>query len=243
MDYQNVFQRYELKYLLTRKQAQELKEWMADRMQIDDYGPTTIRNIYLDTDDFRLIRASLDRPVYKEKIRLRSYRYAKDTDEVFVELKKKYEGVVYKRRIEAPNYLAMDWLLAGGEAPENSQIAREITYSRDFYKELKPKVFLSYEREAYIPKDGSDLRITFDTSILGRDKDITFSGAVYGQPIIGDEQVLMEIKIPGVMPLWLSRYLSRNYIWKCTFSKYGEYYKNYVRDIDQKESKGGLLYA
>ena len=114
MDYQNVFQRYEIKYLLTRKQAQELKEWMADRMQIDDYGPTTIRNIYLDTDDFRLIRASLDRPVYKEKIRLRSYRYAKDTDEVFVELKKKYEGVVYKRRIEAPNYLAMDWLLAGG---------------------------------------------------------------------------------------------------------------------------------
>lgn len=244
MDYQNVFQRYELKYILNKRQVLDIKDWLSSRMRIDAYGPTVIRNIYLDTDNYRLIRTSLDRPVYKEKIRLRSYRYATYEDTVFVELKKKYEGVVFKRRIESPNSLAMDWLSAGGEAPEESQIAREITYFRDFYEELKPKAFISYEREAYEMIDGSDLRITFDTKIFGRNRDISFSSAIYGQPILGEELTLMEIKIPGVMPLWLSHYLSKHFIMKCTFSKYGEYYKNYlINEETQKETTGGLLYA
>ncbi len=244
MTYQSVFQRYELKYTLTRKQCAEIKEAIAGRMRIDDYGLTTIRNIYLDTEDYRLIRKSLDKPVYKEKIRIRSYRYASTEDMVFVELKKKYEGIVYKRRIESANYLALDWLCAGGDAPAESQIAREITYFRDFYENIIPKVFISYEREAYIPisQDSEEIRITFDTNILGRDHHLSFSSGIYGERIIPDDTVLMEIKIPGVMPLWLARILDAKNIKQSSFSKYGEYYKNYILN-NTEETKGGLLYA
>ena len=242
MLYQSVFQRYEIKYILTKSQAQVLKEAISGRMKIDEYGPTTIRNIYFDTDDYKLIRKSLDKPVYKEKLRLRSYRYATNEDPVFVELKKKYDGVVFKRRLEAENFSVMDWLLGFGEAPSDSQIAREITYVRDLYKELKPKAFISYTREAYVPENGSELRITFDTDVLGRDHDLSFSSGIYGDRILPDNKVLMEIKVPGVMPIWLTRLLSKNGIRKTAFSKYGEYYMNQIRD-KENEWKGEFLYA
>ena len=245
MTYQSVFQRYEIKYILTRAQASAVKEAIAGKMHIDEYGPTTIRNIYFDTDNYRIIRTSLDKPVYKEKLRIRSYRYAGSEDTVFVELKKKYEGVVYKRRTEVVSCLAMDWLAAYGDAPEDTQIAREITYFRDFYKTLAPKVFISYLREAYVPVSGeTDLRITFDTDILGRERDLSFASGIYGQKILPDDQVLMEIKVPGVMPLWLSRILSRNGIRKQSYSKYGGYYIDYILHNDtDKDQKGVLLYA
>ena len=246
MTYQSVFQRYEIKYILTREQYADIKDAISGKMQIDAYGLTTIRNIYLDTEDYRLIRTSLDHPVYKEKIRIRSYRHVGQNDNVFVELKKKYEGIVYKRRIESENYLAMDWLCAGGDAPDESQIGKEITYFRDFYQTIAPKALITYEREAYAPVDPErdDLRITFDRNILGRDYDISLSGGIYGNKILPEGQVLMEIKVPGVFPLWLTRYLSEHNIRKSSFSKYGEYYTNYILNNEyDKNTKGGLLYA
>lgn len=247
MTYQSVFQRYEIKYILTPKQCAEIKSTIADRMHIDEYGPTTIRNIYLDTEDYRLIRASLDKPVYKEKIRIRSYRHATSDDNVFVELKKKYEGIVYKRRIESANYLAMDWLCAGGDAPDDSQISREISYFRDFYSGIAPRALITYEREAYAPIDPEkdDIRITFDRNILGRDYNISLSSGIYGDHILPKDKVLLEVKIPGVMPLWLTRYLNEHHIRKVSFSKYGEYYMNHIRtnNNDKDIKEGGLLYA
>ena len=102
MSYTNVFKRYELKYLLTPAQRDAVLLGIAPYMQLDRYGHTTIRNIYFDTGDYRLIRRSIEKPAYKEKLRVRSYRLVGSDDTVFVELKKKYDGVVYKRRIALP---------------------------------------------------------------------------------------------------------------------------------------------
>ena len=242
MMYQNVFQRYEIKYILTREQSRIIKEAISSRMRIDEYGPTTIRNIYFDTDDMRIIRTSLDQPDYKEKLRIRSYRCAGHEDPVFVELKKKYMGVVYKRRTEVISDLAMDWLAACGETPLDSQIAREITYFRDFYGCPVPKVFLSYLREAYVPRSESDdLRITFDTEILGRETDLHLGSGIHGRRILPEDKVLMEIKIPGVMTLWLSRLLSNFAVRKQSFSKYGAYYRLYMKKKTNFRETGDLL--
>ena len=228
MAYQSVFQRKEYKYILTRRQAAMMKELISGKMRIDQYGPTTIRNIYFDTDDYKVIRESLEKPVYKEKLRVRSYSYAKAEDTVFVELKKKYNGLGYKRRIQAGNAISMKWLCEGGESPEDSQIAREITYFRDRLPGLSPKVFLTYEREAYEMTDGSAFRVTFDTNILGRETDMCFSSGIYGTPILSPELVIMELKIEDAIPLWMARCLDDHFIVRSSFSKYGEYYKNFI---------------
>ena len=165
MAYQTVFKRYELKYMLTLEQKEKILEAMEPYMALDQYGRTTIRNIYFDTDNYRLIRHSIEKPVYKEKLRIRSYRQADPESPVFVELKKKYDSVVYKRRLSLPEEEAMEWV-SGEQHPEHTsqkktQISDEIDYFLTYYKTLHPAVFLSYEREAYYSKDGDDFRVTF----------------------------------------------------------------------------------
>lgn len=155
MAFVTVFLRYELKYMLTAEQKKIILEAMSPYMELDKYGRTTIRNIYFDTDNYRLIRRSIEKPVYKEKIRIRSYSQATADSTVFVELKKKYEKVVYKRRLVMCEQDAMAWVCRGEECPVNTQISREIDYFIRFYGKLKPAVFLSYEREAYYDKAGS----------------------------------------------------------------------------------------
>ena len=184
MSYQTVFKRYEIKYLLDDRQRDALMKAMDGRMKIDGFGHTIIRNIYFDTDNYRLIRTSLDKPAYKEKLRIRSYSQVKDNDEVFVELKKKYESVVYKRRIALPESKAMEWLAEGGKQPGKTQIENEIEYFRNFYEGLKPKVFLSYEREAFYATDDSDIRITLDSNIIGRSSGLSLRQGIYGTPIL-----------------------------------------------------------
>ncbi len=225
---QTVFKRYELKYLLTEAQKQAVLSAMADFMELDQYGRTTIRNIYFDTDTYRLIRRSIDKPAYKEKLRIRSYKRAKATSTVFVELKKKYEGVVYKRRISLPENEAMEWVLGKNHCHKDTQISEEVDYFLSFYQTLQPAVFLSYEREAYFAKDGSDFRVTFDDNILCRQEDISLESAVYGTPILPEGKVLMEIKCSGGIPLWMTRALSQERIYKTSFSKYGTAYQTVI---------------
>ena len=198
---------------------------MAPYMKLDKYGRTTIRNIYFDTDTYRLIRRSLEKPVYKEKLRVRSYHTAGPEDSVFVELKKKYKSVVYKRRLVLPRDKAMDSFLNGKPFPENSQIGKEIQYFWKYYGSLRPTVFLSYEREAYYSLDGSDFRVTFDENILYREEDLSLASPIYGKALLGEDETLMEIKTSGGIPLWLSRVLTENKIFKTSFSKYGLAYK------------------
>ncbi|MGN0115817.1 MAG: polyphosphate polymerase domain-containing protein [Acutalibacteraceae bacterium] len=228
MAYQTVFKRYELKYILDSKQKAAVLSAMLPYMELDNYGRTTIRNIYFDTDNYRLIRRSIDKPTYKEKLRVRSYDRASPDSTVFVELKKKYKSVVYKRRISLPERSAMDWVCGNGECGKNTQIAAEIDYFLSFYKTLQPKVFLSYEREAFYALDKSDFRVTFDENILCRQTDLSLCSEVYGNEILPSGKTLMEIKCSGGIPLWMTSVLTRENIYKTSFSKYGTAYADLI---------------
>ena len=223
-----VFKRYELKYMLTLKQKEKILEAMSTYMQLDKYGRTTIRNIYLDTDNYRLIRRSIEKPAYKEKLRIRSYSQASPDSTVFVELKKKYEKVVYKRRLPLCEADAMAWVCRERSCPVDTQISREIDYFLDFYGKLKPTVFLSYEREAYYDKGGGDVRVTFDDHILSRQTDVSLCSTTYGEQILPEGKVLMELKCSGGIPLWMVEVLSRERIYKTSFSKYGMAYSTLI---------------
>lgn len=228
MAYQAVFKRYELKYLLTKEQQNRILEAMHPYMSLDKYGHTTIRNLYFDTDTYRLVRHSIEKPAYKEKLRIRSYQKVGPQQEVFVELKKKYHHVVYKRRLAMPWCLSTEWLYNGKLHMPQTQISNEIEYFLNHYKTLRPTVFLSYERDAYYSNNGSDFRVTFDSHILCRQTDLSLESEVYGTPILHDDLVLMEIKCIGGMPLWMTQILSKERIYKTSFSKYGTAYQTLI---------------
>lgn len=223
MNYQNVFKRYELKYILDKSGYETVKAAVCEHMKLDKYGKSTIYNIYFDTPDNLLVRRSIEKPVYKEKLRLRSYGIATKDSVVYIELKKKYESVVYKRRISATYEAAMDYLL-NDKKIEDSQIVREIDYFKSLYNELRPAEVISYDRYAYYTEENRDFRVTFDMNILARDYDLSLTSAVEGERVLEDEYVLMEIKTAGGIPLWMCQVLSDNCIYKTSFSKYGTAY-------------------
>ncbi len=228
MAFVTVFKRYELKYMLTTEQKKIILEAMSPHMQLDKYGRTTIRNIYFDTYNYRLIRRSIEKPVYKEKLRMRSYSQATSDSTVFVELKKKYERIVYKRRLPLRERDAMAWVYRESACPFDTQISREIDYFIDFYGKLNGTVFLSYEREAYYDKCGGDFRVTFDDNVLCRQTEVDLCAKVYGTPILPEGKVLMELKCSGGIPLWMVEVLSRERIYKTSFSKYGTAYSTLI---------------
>ncbi len=226
MGFKTRFERVECKFLLTESQRDAFLAEIADRLTPDAYGKSTICNLYFDTPDYRLIRTSLEKPVYKEKLRLRSYGQVKEGGTTFAEIKKKYKGIVYKRRIVLPQDTAMHFLCDREPIPP-SQIGREIDYLFEYYRELAPRVYLSYEREAFYDKDDDTLRFTFDRNILYRREDLSLTSPVYGHPLLREDQVLMEIKTAGAIPLWVVQALSRNRIYKSSFSKYGNAYLHF----------------
>ena len=239
MPVQTVFQRYEIKYLLSREQKAAVLEAMAPHMALDQYGRSSIRSVYFDTPTFRLVRRSLERPAYKEKLRLRSYGPAGAGDTVFVELKKKYQSVVYKRRLAMEAEAAAAALASGAPLPCDSQIAREIDYFRTFYQPLSPAMFLSYQREAYYPLSGGAFRVTFDEEILCRRQELSLAAPLWGEPLLEEDRTLMELKTEGGIPLWMAHTLTRLGLYKTTFSKYGAAYRTQVLCREE----GGLLYA
>lgn len=228
MAFQTVFKRYEIKYMLRQEQKDKILCAMEPYMALDKYGRTTIRNIYFDTDNYRLIRRSIEKPTYKEKLRIRSYQKATPDSTVFVELKKKYKHVVYKRRISLPEKEAMEWVCGIHHCNQETQISEEVDYFMDYYKTLHPAVFLSYEREAFYSKDKSDFRVTFDDTILCRQENLSLKSDVYGTPLLPEGMVLMEVKCSGGIPLWMTHVLSEEHIYKTSFSKYGTAYKTMI---------------
>ena len=236
MAYQAVFKRCELKYLITPAQKDAVLAAMAPHMALDRYGRTTVRNIYFDTPTYRLIRRSIEKPVYKEKLRIRSYQRATPGSRVFVELKKKYDHVVYKRRLALREEEALDWLSGRMHCADQGQISREIDYFLSFYENLHPTVFLSYEREAYCCRHGTDFRVTFDENVLCRQEDLSLEAEPGGTPILPEGKILMEIKCSGGIPLWMTEVLTRARIFRTSFSKYGTAYQTMI-------FKGGNIYA
>ena len=238
MKNQMIFQRYEFKYLMDFRQLQAVLAAMAPYMVPDEYSHSSIRNLYLDTPDYRLIRRSLEKPVYKEKLRVRSYGQAGKHDPVFMELKKKYLSVVYKRRISIPQDQVMA-CIAGRQPWQDSQIGRELAYTMDFYQSLRPTVFLSYERDSFRSVEDEEFRVTFDSEIRYRQEELTLDSDTWGTPILPSGQVLMELKVAGGLPLWMAHVLSEQRIFKTSFSKYGAAYQ----DIMLTRQRGERKYA
>lgn len=232
MKNQTIFKRYEMKYMLDIRQLSLLKNEMKKYMIADAFGKSTICSLYFDTPQYLLIRRSMDHPMYKEKLRLRSYGVADENSTVFVELKKKYDSVVYKRRVAMTEKEALEYLLNHRKVMD-TQITREIDYCMDVYKGIAPAMLLSYEREAYYARDDHEFRVTFDQNILWRNYDLSLHEGIYGNPILKDNQVLMEVKTAGAIPMWMVRFLRDNEIYKTSFSKYGTAYR--------KLYNGGLI--
>ena len=219
-----VMKRYEMKYILTGEQLEYLREHLKGRMEVDQYGKTTIASLYYDTPTFRLIRTSAEKPNFKEKIRLRSYGPATEDSPVFLELKRKADGIVYKRRVETTIPAVNSFFSGEGEICAGGQINREITTFRDYYVTLVPACLIIYDRTAYFEPDG-DLRLTIDENPRYRVDDLSLTGSADGIPLLGEGCAVLEIKVQESIPMWLAAILSAGGINKGSFSKYGEAYR------------------
>ncbi len=219
-----VMKRYELKYLLNAEQTEYLRKRLAGHMEADQYGKTSIASLYYDTPSYQLIRTSMDKPEFKEKIRLRSYGLATEESPVFLELKRKAYGIVYKRRVQTTIPLVQQFFSGDGDICAPGQINREIAVFRDCYKELVPSCLIIYDRTAYF-EPGGDLRLTIDENPRYRINDLTLTKSMDGISLLGEGWTILEIKVQESLPLWLCEILSSGKIRKSSFSKYGEAYR------------------
>lgn len=232
---QRTFNRVEKKFLLSQVQKDFLVEEIQKHLTFDPNiikgEPYHIYNLYYDTNDYEFIRRSLNKPIYKDKIRLRSYHYPlTDTDQVFLEIKKKFNGRINKRRIvmtylEFKNYL-MNETKPSAEDYLNKQVYEEINYilKRDL---LKPKAYIAYERLAFHNDDDS-LRVTFDHNIRYRTDDVALNDDDTHPILEDDTEWLMEIKSATNFPVWLAQLLSEHRIYSQRFSKYGKAYQQFI---------------
>ena len=228
-----VFARTEQKYLLTPSQAVALTENLPAHMEEDVYFRSDIRNLYDDTPALDLSRRSLDRPPYKEKVRLRSYGPAGAQDRVFLECKKKFEGVVYKRRAPLPLEEAL--ALAAGERDGRTQVERELAYTCRYYN-LAPQLYLAYDRLSYRGREDPALRLTLDDHIRYRWEALTLEDSPQDVPLLQEGVRLLEVKALAAMPLWLVRLLSELDIRQVTFSKYGKIYEKRLAESRREET-------
>jgi SPX domain protein involved in polyphosphate accumulation len=244
-----VFNRHESKFLIDKNICENIKEKFLKYMELDEYNKShefyTISNIYYDTEDNHLIRTSLSKPQYKEKLRIRAYGVLEGNDKVYLEVKKKVYGMVNKRRTTLKLQEAYEFVNTGNK-PElkgymNRQVINEIEYILKNY-DLEPKLYLAYDRLAMFGKENRDLRITFDTNIRTRRYDLGLEMGDYGKKLLNNNQWLMEIKAEKSIPLWLSKLLSEYKIYNTSFSKYGREYEEMLQnDMNMKGENNTCL--
>lgn len=224
--------------MITDEQYENIIDKIEEKMVLDEYNEGgqlyTIMNLYYDTENDNLVSTGLKREgKYRYKIRLRSYDASYPT--AFLEIKKKVDGLVNKRRtlmyIDDVNPFLSEHILV----PESDIVKRQVIEEIDVIakrERLYPKVVLCYDRRAFFarnPEDG-DLRVTFDTNIRARRYDLDLRKGSYGEKILPDGYVLMEVKVDRAVPLWLARLMSENNVRKRRFSKYGTEFSHYIRE-------------
>lgn len=241
--FQGTFKRYEKKYLLSENKYKLLRQKLEGRLKVDQFGKTIICNIYFDTLDYRLIRESLEKPVYKEKLRLRSYGVPTEEEGVYIELKKKCKGIVYKRREQVKLATAKDYLYYKKAIEQPSQIIKEIDWFLKFYQNLIPTMYISYNRIALYGIEDDELRVTFDSNILWRDTKLQLEYGIWGNELLEEGARLMEIKMSGAMPVWLSHILDELEIYPISFSKYGKAYQRKEEQKTMESKKESIKYA
>ena len=225
-----VMKRYEMKYIMSPEQTEYFKKSVEGHMKIDKFGLTSIASLYYDTPNYRLIRTSVEKPAFKEKIRLRSYGIATDTSPVFLELKRKAYGIVYKRRVQSTIPLVKKFFDCEGDICAGGQINREITAFRDYYQTLVPACMIIYDRVAYFQPDG-DLRLTIDHNPRYRYEDLDLRCSMDGTSLLKDGYTILEVKVQQAVPLWLSDIITKGRIYKGSFSKYGEAYRQQLLKV------------
>ena len=234
-----VFNRDEKKYMMNEKTYNQLLLRLDDYMELDAYNVGqefySISNIYYDTIDDTLIRNSIEKPVYREKLRMRSYGIPSIEDQVYIEIKKKYNGKVNKRRTaiklaEAYDYFNNDIYPDLNQNQINKQVFNEIDYFKNFYN-VVPKVHISYDRRAYFEKNDGNFRLTFDTNIKARRENIKLEAGNDGERLLEDGKFLMEVKISNAAPIWFTKLMSELNIYPTSFSKYASEYKSYLNKI------------
>ena len=225
-----VMKRYEMKYILSPEQTEYFKKSVEGHMKVDKFGLTSIASLYYDTPDYRLIRTSIEKPPFKEKIRLRSYGIETNSSPVFLELKRKAYGIVYKRRVQSTIPLVKKFFDGEGDICAGGQINREITTFRDYYQTLVPACMIIYDRVAYF-EPGGDLRLTIDHNPRYRYEDLDLSVSMEGNSLLKDGYTILEVKVQQAVPLWLCSILTEGKIYKGSFSKYGEAYKQQLLKV------------
>lgn len=228
-----VMKRYELKYILKKEQIEYLVDKLKGHMEVDKYGMTSIASLYYDTPSSRLIRTSIEKPLFKEKVRLRSYGLAKPGKPVYLELKRKAYGIVYKRRVSTTIEDVNKFFNREANIFADGQIAKEITYFRDYYETLIPSCLIIYDRVAYYEPDG-DLRLTIDYNPRYRLDNLNLNTSMEGISLLDKDSAILEIKVQNAFPLWLSKILDEGKIYKTSFSKYGEAYKQSIINKERK---------
>jgi hypothetical protein len=247
-----VFNRNESKFLIDKSIYIEIENRLLKYMELDEYNKAhefyTISNLYFDTSQNNLIRNSLSKPAYKEKLRLRAYGVPQRDEKVYLEIKKKVFGLVNKRRTKLKLGEAYDFI-ATGEKPEiksymNRQVLNEIEYILKIH-DLEPKLYLAYDRKAFFSKINRDLRITFDSNIRTRRYDLKLESGDYGENLLAKDKLIMEVKAENNMPIWLSNLLSEYKIYKTSYSKYGKEYEKLLLNnrellLNDRRLEGGI---
>lgn len=226
MAYANTFKRREMKFLLNEEQYNIIRECISSYMTEDNYGLHTILNIYFDSVNDDLIRYSLGKPVFKQKLRLRAYGHsAEDDTTAFLEIKKKYRGITYKRRLEMTYGELYDYSVNGVLPKEQGQVFQEIDYLKKRMS-LIPRVVICYDREAFFGNDDKEFRVTFDGNIRFRKDELDLRCGDYGEKLLSAPFRIMEVKSAGSIPRWMVDILSENKIYHGSFSKYGSIYQS-----------------
>ncbi len=240
------FKRYEKKYLITEEKLARILPALLENMYLDPFclngKEYRIYSIYYDTDNHDVIRQNSSGPVYKEKMRIRSYYDLKDPeDKIFMEIKKKSEGQGNKRRIKL-KIRELEPFVNEGILPQtkdylSAQVAKELKYYLEINK-VHPALYVQYDRLALFGKEDKNFRITFDRNVRTRRSNFVFGESDEDELLLPNGEYIMEIKILGAMPLWLTKILSENNLFSHGFSKYGVKYK---RDAEQGRLEYRLL--
>lgn len=224
----DIFRRVEQKYIINELQKEELLKRLNSNIEKDDYPRSKICNIYFDNQNNDLIINSLEKPIFKQKIRLRSYNSPTLDDSVYLEIKNKYKGIVNKRRIKLTLKEFNDY--KEKSLIKNTQIMKELDYLFKLYN-LKEYMYISYDRESYREKNNKNLRITFDSNLIARQNNLKLEQGSFGEKYLKEGKYIMEIKVLDAIPLWLVKELSELKIYPTSYSKIGTIYTNKGSEI------------
>ncbi len=228
----HTFERREKKMLIDNTQVNDFVNDILEYMTPDEYNvggePYMISNIYFDDDGDNVIRHSVSKPQFKEKLRIRSYGVPDKDTKVYIEIKRKLKGIGTKRRAKLPLWQLNEYLEMGkhpdGIKYIDEQVLREIDYYRATYH-VSPKIYISYMRNAYFGKEDKKFRLTLDKEITTRRYDLDLSLGSYGEQLLPEGKTLLEVKFEGAVPLWFARIMSKYSLSFTPYSKYGTEFK------------------